>query len=106
MIEGAWRIIERSRPILIFEDWSNNSKTHFDRLSQAQYEFHCLGWLEPFSNRFTLTPPIQGEIQVLAALPFALAERSRLPERVNVLATPSRLTTGVLVERVECEFVR
>jgi FkbM family methyltransferase len=106
VIEGAWGLIERSRPMLIFEDWSSNSKTHFDRLSQAGYSFHCLGWLEPFSNRFTLTPPLQTDIQVLAALPFAAAERARLPDRVNVLAAPSQLAAGFLVEHVTGDFAR
>jgi FkbM family methyltransferase len=103
VIEGAWNIIERSRPMLIFEDWADKSKAHFDRLSQAGYQLYCLGWLEPFSNRFTLTPPMLTEIQVLAALPFALADRSRLADRVNVLATPDPITAGTVVEGVQVE---
>ena len=103
VIEGAWSIIERSKPVLIFEDWAGKSKAHFGRLSQAGYRFYCLGWLEPFSNRFTLTPPMLTEIQVLAALPFSLAERARLADRVNVLATPDPMPAGTVVEGVQVE---
>jgi FkbM family methyltransferase len=104
VIDGAWNIIERTKPMLIFEDWSAKSKAHFGRLSQAGYTFYCLGWLDPFWKRFTLTPQMLTEIQVLGALPFALAERSCLPDRINVLAAADPISAGTAVEGVRVEI--
>jgi len=93
VIEGASNLLQRNRPFVIFEDWLDNQKNHFVQLKNYGYSFYFLGWFNPFSKDVTSNPPFSSEIQLLALQQFDLDSRHMLPNRINVLASPTQIVS-------------
>lgn len=88
VLAGASALLERARPLVIFEDWSHLPREHYQQLQDYNYVFYVLGWFDPFLDRRVEAPPFHSAIQLLALQPMTPEQRAELPERINVLASP------------------
>lgn len=91
VLSGAQSLLQRFKPIVIFEDWLDQPKAHFHQLEQLGYHFYALGWHNPFSDTLEFKPPFEADIQFFAMELFESNSRHKYPERINVLATPAAL---------------
>ena len=88
VLDGAASLIARARPLIVFEDWMKNGKSHYEMLASLGYQFYFLGWFNPFAGQVVEKPPFMGNIQIFAMQQFSVKNRVKLPERINVLASP------------------
>ena len=91
VLAGAKSLITRARPFIIFEDWMKNGKSHYEMLAGLGYQFYFLGWFNPFAGQVVEKPPFMGNIQIFAMQQFSVKNRVKLPERINVLASPAEI---------------
>ncbi|MDA8094508.1 MAG: FkbM family methyltransferase [Betaproteobacteria bacterium] len=91
VLAGAAETLRRCRPLIIFEDFVGCEASHYAQLGKLGYSFYALGWYQPFTDLFSFSPPLCGDIQVLAFKPFKLSERAEFAERINVLASAKPL---------------
>lgn len=94
VVAGASRLLQRARPLIVFEDCLENPKDHYQQLAGYGYSFYFLGWYDPFGAVVADKPPFFSHIQIMVLLPFRLDERDELPGRGHVLASPQPLNVG------------